>query len=67
MITLDDGLDARSITERDPVAGSVCAVNFYIVFGSYDREAVVASGRPQAGQTSVQEARDWGVFGWPNG
>ena len=34
-----------------------CAVDFYIVFGSYDREAVVPSDRPHAGQKSTQGER----------
>jgi hypothetical protein len=44
-----------------------CAVDFYIVFDSYDREAVVpsgpAEGRPdlRAGGAGLQ------VLGWPNG
>jgi hypothetical protein len=35
LITLDDGLSSRSITDRDRAAG-LSTVDFRIVFGSYE-------------------------------
>lgn len=44
LVTLDDGLAARSITDRDHAAG-LFALDLYIVFGSHDHEVEVRSRR----------------------